>query len=259
LSRFEAVNIGVLLFCPDSGFLKSMTSGNNARVVKFFGREGHDWKRLRAFKQGIEDRLQSERATIRTRDDLQQFIAMRANLIQISDPKPIKVFDAEQDLANLFQKLVGGIQRLESQRNLRKVLADTFAGADLSKKLLSNVRIDVPVLNRKVEMPFGYQNGRFNVINPVSFRSADPDSAFRTACKYAVEGRSIYEHPNGDYGAMQLVIVGQFRPRDNGSLALVRRVLSEHPVKLVKLDEVSTLIDEIRRTGKELDGLQVAN
>ena len=37
LSRFEAANIGVLLFRPVSGFLNVMTSGNNRRIIKFFG------------------------------------------------------------------------------------------------------------------------------------------------------------------------------------------------------------------------------
>ena len=259
LSRFEAANIGVLLFCPESGFLKAITSSNNERIIKFFGRDGHDWKRLRVFKKGIEDRLQNERACIRTREDLQQFIAMRANQIQISNPRPIKVFDAEKDLAELFKKLVGGRVKRESQKALKKVLADKFSHAGLGKKLIPNVKVDVPVLDKEVEIPFGFQNGRFNLINPVSFRGADPESAFRTACKYAVEGRSIYEHKSDDFGDMQLVIVGSFRAKDQESPAIVRRVFNDNAVKLFKFDDVPTLIDEIRLTGKEIDDVHLEN
>jgi predicted secreted protein len=171
----------------------------------------------------------------------------------------MKVFDPEKDLVELFKKLVGGKAKRESQKNLKKVLADKFSHAGLEKKLVSNVKVDVPVLNKEVEMPFGFQNGRFNVINPVSFRASDPDSAFRTACKYAVEGRSIYEHQDDEFGDMQLVIVGQFRPKDEQSPTIVRRVFDDNAVKLFKFDEVPKLIDEIRRTGKEIDGLHVAN
>ena len=103
-------------------------------------------------------------------------------------------------------------------------------------------------------MPFGFQIGRFNLINPVSFRASDSGSAFRTACTYAVEGRSIYEHKDDDLGEMQLVIVGQFRPSDVKSPAVVRRVFDDIAVKLFKFDEVPQLIEEIRRTGKEIDG-----
>lgn len=259
LSRFEAANIGVLLFCPESGFLKAITSGNNERIIKFFGREGHDWKRVQTFKKGLEDRLKKEHSSIQSLDDLQHFIAMRANLIQLSDPRPMKVFDPEKDLAELFKKLVGTKAKREAKRDLKKVLADKFSTAGLEKKLISKVKVDVPVLNKEVEMPFGFQNGRFNLINPVRFGTSDPDNAFRTACKYAVEGRSIYEHKDDDFGEMQLVIVGQFRPSDVESPAVVRRVFDDNAVKLFRFDEVPQLIDEIRRTGKEIDGMRVAN
>jgi hypothetical protein len=57
LARFEAANIGVLLFCPQSGFLKALTSGNNRRIIKFFGSAGHDWKRINTVKRALQDRL----------------------------------------------------------------------------------------------------------------------------------------------------------------------------------------------------------
>ncbi|MFN5907792.1 MAG: DUF3037 domain-containing protein [Planctomyces sp.] len=57
LSRLEAANIGVLLFCPDSGFLKVLTSANNGRIIRFFGSAGHDWKRINTIKSGLQDRL----------------------------------------------------------------------------------------------------------------------------------------------------------------------------------------------------------
>ncbi|MFN9234997.1 MAG: hypothetical protein ACK6D4_10185, partial [Planctomyces sp.] len=35
-----------MLFCPDSGFLKVLTSANNGRIIRFFGSAGHDWKQI---------------------------------------------------------------------------------------------------------------------------------------------------------------------------------------------------------------------
>lgn len=101
-------------------------------------------------------------------------------------------------------------------------------------------------------MPFGYQNGRFNLITPARFQAKDPDQSLRTACKLAVEGRSLYEHPNKKLGELQLVVVGQFKAKDDKSKSLVRRVLGESKVKLYSYQEVPKLIDEIRRTGKDL-------
>ena len=151
LSRFEAANIGVLLFCPDSGFLNVMTSGNNRRIIKFFGSEGHDWKRINTIKKALQDRLDKEHKA-----------------------------------------------------------------------------------------------------NPVRFGAEDPEQSFRTACRFAVEGRSIYEHADKTLGDLQLVVVGQFRPKDDVSPTLVRRVFNESHVKLYSSEEIPKLIDEIRRTGKDI-------
>lgn len=105
LSRFEAANVGVLLFCPEHGFLKALTTTGNARIRRFFGSQGHDWQRINAFKRGLEDRLTTE--DIRSVDDLKQFIALRANVLQITPPLPMKVVDPERDLAELYEQIIG--------------------------------------------------------------------------------------------------------------------------------------------------------
>ncbi|MFN5741194.1 MAG: DUF3037 domain-containing protein, partial [Planctomyces sp.] len=105
LSRLEAANIGVLLFCPDSGFLKVLTSANNGRIIRFFGSAGHDWKRINTIKSGLQDRLDNE--GIRTVDELQHFVATRANSLQLTPPLPVKVQDPEKELRELFHEIVG--------------------------------------------------------------------------------------------------------------------------------------------------------
>lgn len=259
LSRFESANIGVILFCPESGFLKAMTSNSNQRIQKFFGRAGHDWKQIQAFKKGIEDRLKKEHTGIRTIDDLHQFIAMRANSIQVSDPRPMRVVDPEHELTELFNKMVGESSKRESPRSLKKELANKFSLAGLDRKIVADVTVEVPVVNRDVEIPFGFQNGRFNLIQPVRFGASDPDTTIRTACKYAVEGRSIFEHEDARYGELQLLIVGQFRSNDEQSASVVRRVFNDNKVKLYQFDKVPQLIDEIRRTGKDISDLPLAH
>ncbi len=251
--RFEAANIGVLLFCPESGFLQARMSGNNSRIKKFFGSEGQDWKRIHAVKKALQDRLEKEGPVMRSIDDLQQFIATRANVIQITPPKPMKVSTPEDDLKDLYEQLIGQAAKSEPQMNLKKILADKFSAAGLDKKIISDVKVEVPVLAEEVEIPFGFQNGRFNLINPVRFGAADPKQSLRTAFKYAVEGRSLYEHPDKDFGKLQLIVVGQFRPEDKVSPALVRRIFDESHVKLFSTAEVPKLIDEIRQTGKDID------
>jgi len=103
-------------------------------------------------------------------------------------------------------------------------------------------------------VPFGYQNGRFNLLTPVRFASAHSAQAVTaTACTFAVEGRSLFEHDDPHLGSLQLVVVGKFRPNDRESVQLVQRIFDENNVRLYRTSDLPQLIDEIRTTGKDLE------
>ena len=73
-ARLEAANVGVLLFCPERKYLSVRMSNDNRRVQQFFGCKEHDWKQIRLFKKGMEERIARESLKIRTSDQLQSFI-----------------------------------------------------------------------------------------------------------------------------------------------------------------------------------------
>jgi hypothetical protein len=68
-----------------------------------------------------------------------------------------------------------------------------------------------------------------------------------------LRGREIYDHPDPQLGKLQLIVVGEFRPKDLETPQRVNRVFQEYPVKLYRADELPNLVDEIRRTGKVLE------
>jgi hypothetical protein len=108
LERAEGANIGVVLFCPDKGFLKAQTATGNDRVCRFFGPEKDiDLDRLSAFKAAFEERVLAEAARIKTLEEFRHFVHTRANQLLLTKPRPIKVYDPEADLARLFDTLVG--------------------------------------------------------------------------------------------------------------------------------------------------------
>ena len=252
LSRLEAANIGVLLFCPDRDFLEARTSSDNARIRHFFGDEGHDWVRINSYKLGIEERLKVEKDQLRTLDDLQGFIARRANLIQITPPRPMKVSDPEKDLDQLFRDLVSGQARVNRGPSLKGFLRQKFTTAGLDNKIQTDIRVKVPISERQIEFPYGYQNGRFNLIQLAGFQATNPEHAKITACRYAVEGESLYENPDPRLGSLQLVLVGKFGSKQSESRSGVERILKQHHVRLFAATEVDRLVDEIRRTAKDL-------
>lgn len=165
----------------------------------------------------------------------------------------MKVTDPEKNLEELFREFMGEAPHRSSTKSFRQILAEKFQTPGLERKIKQDIKVNVPVLQQEVNIPFGYLNGRFNLINPVRFEAVDSEQVFRTACKYAVEGRSLYEHPDPDLGKLQLVVVGRFRQRDHESQSRISRVFKEHSVKLYKTSELPNLIDEIRRTGKDLE------
>ncbi|MCX7424655.1 MAG: DUF3037 domain-containing protein [Planctomycetia bacterium] len=253
LSRLEAANIGVLLFCPDRLFLQARTARDNRRIQHFFGREDHDWSQINSFKIGIEERLEVEHPNIQTLDDLQRFIQLLANQIQITAPRPMRVRVPEEDLDRLFQDLVGGQHRKQKSTSFKRHVGDRFANAaGLESKIARDVSIHVPISNRDIEIPYGYQNGRFNLIQPVTFQSKEPANDISKACRFAVEGHSLHETQNPRYGDVQLVVVGRFLSQGGDTKADVGRILKEHEVQLYAEEHLSDLIDEIRRTGKVL-------
>lgn len=247
LTRFEAANIGVMLFCPDLNFLDARTSSTNERIRKFFGSEGHNWKQIDSIKLGIEERLRSNHE-IRTIAALNEFIDRRANQLRITEPRPIRVHEPSLLLDELFAELVGGTPRHAKKTSIRQKLAEALEQPSLATKLDKSVSITVPVDGRKLDIPYAFQNGRYNLIQPVRFRSENP---VQTAYKYAVEGDSIYETRHKQLGEMKLLVVGSFRSKSDENKSVVKKVLEHHNVGLFSMDALGDLVQEILTTGKD--------
>jgi len=255
LSRLEAANIGVILFCPERRFIRAKTAQGNDRVRRFFGSQDNDWTQINAIKNSIENRLEVAGHDFKSLDDLTNFISTRANEMQISPPRPMKVFDPEKDLEELFEELVGGRSREPlkySAPPVEKALAKTFRETGVEEFIHRDVTVTVPAFHKPLTVPFGFQNGRFNLIQPVRFHQTMESRIVDVACRHAVEGRSLYDHPDEKLGDLQLIVVGSFATESSEYKDLVSDILEENQVALHSIDEVQTLIEEIKTTGKKL-------
>ena len=106
-ARGEAANVGVLLFSPQQNFLDVQLSPSEDRVQRFFGGDWQlDLERIRAMKESLQKRLRVEAERFRTPEDLEHFVATRANEIVLTPSRPIAVADPRADLASLFRDLV---------------------------------------------------------------------------------------------------------------------------------------------------------
>jgi len=251
LTRLEAANIGVLLFCPDRRVLAARIAKDNDRIRRFFGSAGHDWKKLTLLKAAFEDRVAAEGGNIRTVDELQRFIDLRANQFRLTPPRSMRVEEPERDLRRLFEELADSASPRREGRRFRHEIAAKFRQAHLERKLRCNIPVHVPILGRQQQFEYGFQNGRFNLIQPASFRS-EPSNSLNTACRYAIQGESLYGHEDEHLGQMQLFVVGAFRSKKDEVRRDVARILDTHHVRLLPSWELPELIQEILSTGRDL-------
>lgn len=105
LERAEGVNIGVILFCPESKNIRIKISPTNDRVRRFFG-DGVDLEHLDLFKVAFEERFQAASEKIVSLEDFRHFINTRGNQLQLTTPRFVKVFDFNEEITSLYNLLV---------------------------------------------------------------------------------------------------------------------------------------------------------
>lgn len=252
IARQEAANVGVVLFCPDCQFIRARVADTIGRIRRFFGQDGDGYRHLQGMMQAVASRIEVERAQFRSLDDLRQFIATRANKIILTQPKPVMVMDPEADLEALFQELVADPRKpltVQGQLPLRKRLDAVLSEQDVRRFIQRQVEVEVPALKERLRVPYAFRNGRFNLIRPVEFKHQAGASVKTAACRHAVEGRSLYAHPDPRFGSLQLIVVADFASAPPESAELVSGVFQENHVRLITPDSLGALKQEIIATG----------
>jgi Protein of unknown function (DUF3037) len=242
-SRLEGINIGVLIYSPESGKLKFRLTENNQRIRKVFGKQ--DWDFLNRAKESVEHRLETERfATV---SDLESYISKRANLIQLTPLRPIRISEIEHDVLALYKRLVGP-DRAERKPRIATHLSQRFFEAGVEGLVEKSVSVEIPDFDKPIRVPFGYQNGRFNLISPIQFRP-DAEDILTKAGKSAIEGQLLYKNRDPKLGDMRLVVVAKFAEKNGpSSEGLVKRIFDEHQVKLYTFANIDPLVEDIKKS-----------
>lgn len=210
-SRLEAANIGVLLYCPGKAFIKAEVSKSNKRVRQFFGDGSFDRAQLNTFKQSFRRRFELERDTFRTTDDVERFIATRANQLRMTPLRPMKSMDPQTDLQSLFVELVGGRILQPRPRLGFPELEIAFHRPELAGKIEFEKEVEIPTLRNIVTVPYAYTNGALNLIRTCGFAGSRED-AFKRAEIIALQGHLFRKHSQSKPIKMELVVVSRFAP-----------------------------------------------
>jgi len=208
-SRAERVNVGVVLFCPEAEFIAARTAHGNRQAEKLVAREALDRAGLNAAKRAIERRLEVERESFKTLDDLQRFVDTRANVLKLTASRPIKVFDAEQDLDRLYNELVGGRPRRRLPPPVFPKLDDVFRRLERQGRARLDWTVRIPLLERGLRIPYAYRNGVWSLVKPRVF-SSDKAPALESALRLAEAGYLLQRRGEDEEGKKQLIVVPTF-------------------------------------------------
>ena len=254
LARAEAANVGIVLFSPALGFLRARVSDNNHRIIKFFGRETDNYQHLNAMKSALVQRIEIEKAEFGTLENLQHFVHTRANKIILTEPRPMKLtHNPEVELEALFAELVEHPIKdltVRAELTLRKRLDNVLGDAALNNYLRRDLEFQIPTLTESLTVPYGFQNGRFNLIQPIEFEQQKRGNIINAACKHAIEGNYIYKNPDQRFGEMQLCVVADFTEGTKDMAAKVETIFQEYHVRMFPSDKLENLKQEILDHGK---------
>lgn len=250
--RFEFLNIGVVLFLPKHGGVDIKIDPDFRRIRKLFGEV--DRHKIKWMSDSLASRLRSEFASGWREETLARFAAMRSGAIQMSPPLPILLRnDPKEVLERLFDELVG---RSSVERRSPRA-ATAFKRRLLSAGILdlvdqSPAPVELPE-GFTIKAPFAYQNGAYNLIDPIRLEGT-PEDALKNASSKAIEGRWLWRH---SAHSKRLVVVGDLSGQPAKFSTSLHEVMRENDVKFYDLDEVDPLLDDIRSHSRGSDAAAV--
>jgi hypothetical protein len=245
-SRLEAVNIGVALFCPEVRFLRALFGRRRTRVHQLFGKQ--DWEFVALQQSAIEARLAREQESFERLEDLETYVSRRANALTMTSPRPVKVENPELELKHLLHRLVSS-QGEPAQRAARisKELGDLFRGAGVAARLRRDVTVHPPSLPKPMKIPFAYQNGRLNLIEPIQFEDQTPSAIFNRASAHAVEGQFLSDYKDPQFGDLGLIVVAKFGPGQKRDEETASTIFAKHRVQMYTFGALDPLLEDIRQ------------
>ncbi len=191
-SRMEAVNVGLVLFAPELNFLRARVSKNNNRVRKFFGAYSFNNEWLQQAKDSIVQRLHLEKEYIQDREGFEKFIRARANELILSDVIPLRIHHPDEQLDQLFDELVTYEKAHMGRRTIIQEIDSGFRSHRFENRIQFNKRIEIPVVERGIDIPYMFVNGCPNLVKTQEFHGSN----INRAMELSVEGEILQKKAN---------------------------------------------------------------
>lgn len=245
--RLEFLNVGLVLMVPELNFVGVRMSKGQARVERAFGRQSKF--ELEAWKAAFASRLQLEFSRSADPDSVELFTRKRANALRLSPAMSLVVDDPKQALERLFLQLVGDEQPTPREPRIRRKLKEAFSKLGVSHYLDEPDPLELQEYGVRIDAPFGYQNGCYNLIDGMRLSPNTSDS-LREAGKRAMEGNLLWKHFEQSAAQKRLIVVGDFKNQSNAFFNAVSDQMKQSQVRLHRLDDISPLVRDIEENGR---------
>lgn len=256
-AKAEAANMGVVLLCPEARFFDGKLSSGNDRVRRFFGLQGEALERFTFLKTNFEKRLHLERTRIIKLEDLEEFIATRANKLLLTAPRNMRIDDPAEDLVRLYRELVGGramgeaVRRTGQGVSVRPKLRELFSRPELKDRFKEDVCVE-PRYGRPFTAPYAFFNGKDSFVMPQTIHT-DRDQTLREAEALAFRGIQLANHGIGDRKAELIVPLPSLDERLGETTEEVLSMLQHNKVRTVTANRLDEFAEEIHRKAHVLN------
>jgi hypothetical protein len=129
---------------------------------------------------------------------------------------------------------------------LYKDLGVKLQEAGVTSVLQRNVVVYPPSLPKPIRVPFAYQNGKLNLIDPMRLEGLPSSKVFERVSVSAVEGSILSDYRDPKYGKVRLVVVAKFAPEQKQEQETAVKVFKQHNVAMFTFEALGPLFSEIR-------------
>ncbi|HUR52901.1 MAG TPA: hypothetical protein VMZ71_02135, partial [Gemmataceae bacterium] len=188
----------------------------------------------------------------RTPAELDQFTRSMGNEIRLTPPLVVRVGDLQHDLINLYEELVGDGVVSAARRPVVLPTAINQVIEDLTRenKITRPGNIQIPLLGRRLHVPYAYRNGVLNYVKPALF--VDASDTTEKAARLAIEGDQIRKHPLDDLAGhvdRRLIVVSS-ASSDAKAESRVAPLFAEYGVKYVPQADAEAFAQRVRAEAK---------
>lgn len=247
--RDEGVNLGVILLCPEHGYVDWRITTNHQRARRFFKYEA-DPGRLRLLGRDLNQRLERERVSLLSVDYLTTFARRHRDVLQLTEPRTCAVDDPVHDLTTLYSHIVEveDSSKPRSALNSQQVRAHVSSRLDadgLLRFMQPDIQLSANYKTRPYSFSFAYQNGApLSIIEATSFAYKDPEVGCERALILLGEIDDVSTHT--DVRAESFSVVGAFHPDQPEVEKAVDLAFRERRVRLYRVEHLDPLVERVK-------------